>query len=123
MSPSELLEKCSALLNAPDACNNAAEIIPMRRALVVMAGDVTLDIPTRRDLLLAAEQCKFTINTMPLREQLKGFPESKLYGHETLTSKCRKPVLKLAKKFAFKPQPLVLGVKHYYAVIGDNCGP
>jgi hypothetical protein len=110
-----ILGKCQVLLNAPDAWKNAAEIIPMRKALAQMSRDESLTLQERYDLAMAAEACKHTINAVPLRARLKGYPESKLYGHETLTSKCRAKVVKLAEKFAFKPQPLALGVKHYFA--------
>lgn len=108
-----LLRKCQLLLQKPEPWNNAMEIIPMRKALVQASRDTKLSDQERFDLLSAAEACKMAVNYRPvMARDIK----PRLYGHESLTAKCRKVVVKLAERFEFKATPLALGVKHYFAI-------
>ena len=111
----ELLQKATLLVNQAEPWKDATNIIPMRKALVIKSRDAMLDESDRQHLLMAAEACKMAVNHVPLRERLKGYPESKLYGHESLTGKCRSMVVKLARRFEFAPSPMVMGIKHYIA--------
>lgn len=111
----ELLERAQILVTQEKAYLDGARIIPVRKELVVMSRNEELTIYQRQALLAMAESCKMAVNHVPLKERLKGYPESKLYSHESLTSKCRGIVVKLAERFEFAPSPMALGVKHYFA--------
>lgn len=112
-----LLLKCTQLLQKPEPWKNAKEIIPMRKALVLAARDTSLSDHERYDLMFAAEACKTAVNHVPLKERLKGYPESKLYGHESLTAKCGSMTVELARRFEFAPSPMALGIKRYFTVL------
>ncbi|ABY63111.1 hypothetical protein ST201phi2-1p284 [Pseudomonas phage 201phi2-1] len=91
-----------------------------RKRLVEIANDKSIDNTVRINAAELHSQIKWTFNAVygrGLADQLRKYPESTLYDNgQCLTTRCRTKVVQLAERFAFKPQPLVLGIKHYWAL-------
>lgn len=118
----KLLEEYAVVSAKPEPWLNGIELIPMRKVLIQAGRDATCTEEERFKLASAANVCKMLLNHVPVHVRLKWHNELNLYNKESLTTRCRKQVVKLAEQFEFKPAPLTLGVKHYYALIGTNNG-
>lgn len=92
---------------------NGIELIPMRKALIQAGREETCTEEERFKLASAANVCKMLLNYVPIHVRLKWHNELNLYSKESLTTRCRKQVVKLAEQFEFKQTPLSLDVKHY----------
>jgi len=91
-----------------------------RKRLVEITNDPVNDDTVRFNAAELLNQIKWTFNAVygrGLVDKLKKYPESTQYGSgQSLTTRCRAKVAQLAERFAFKPQPLALGVKHYWVL-------
>lgn len=94
-----------------------AEYHAYRRRLIEIANDQSLDLSIRQDAGSIQRNLKWTFNSIVGSGSGDRSKLSDLYtGHRNLTTACMNKVTQLAERFAFKPQPLVQGIKHYYAV-------
>lgn len=103
--------------NTNDIRNHPTEYYAYRRRLIEIANDESLDPSIRGDASSIQRNLKWTFNSVVGCGGSNRNKLSELYsGHKTLTTACMNKVTQLAERFAFKPQPLVQGIKHYYAV-------
>lgn len=112
----KLLEEYAEVASKPEPWLNGIELIPMRKALIRAARDETCSEEERFKLASAANVCKMLLNHVPVHVRLKWHNELNLYSKESLTTRCKKQVVKLAERFEFKQTPLVHGIKHYFAL-------
>lgn len=99
-----------------DIRNHPTKYYTYRRRLIEIANDESLDPSIRRDASSIQQNLKWTFYSVVGRGDSNRNKLSGLYaGHHTLTTACMNKVTKLAERFAFKPHPLVQGIKHYYA--------
>lgn len=93
--------------------DQSSRYIDYRKKLMVFFRDESLDESLRREAYGMQEQLKATFHAVigaydkRQNAQLKNYPELEKYGKE----------IKLAENFEFKPKPLALGIKHYYAQV------
>lgn len=100
-----------------DIRNYPTEYYAYRRRLIEIANDQSLDLSIRQDASSIQRNLKWTFNSVYGCGDSNSGKLSELYtGHRTLTTACMNKVTQLAERYAFKPQPLVQGIKHYYAV-------
>lgn len=108
----ELRNEVTAFVQEPEFHGQCARYIEYRKKLMVFVKDETLDESTRREASGLGEHLKFAFHATVgvfdkrMKASLKKYPEATPYGK----------VVKLAAKFEFKPSPLALGVKHYFAM-------
>lgn len=112
----KLLEEYAVVSAKSEPWLNGIELIPMRKALIQAGREETCTEEERFKLASAANVCKMLLNHVPVHVRLKWYNELNLYSKESLTTRCRKQVVKLAERFEFKQTPLVHGIKHYYTL-------
>lgn len=112
----KLLEEYAVVAAKPEPWLNCSELIPMRKALIQAGRDDACTEEERFKLAAAACACKMLLNFVPMHVRLKSYHELNLYSKESLTTRCKTAVVKLAEQFEFKQSPLVHGIKHYYTL-------